>query len=559
MNPAAPNHLVFTTGAQTVTAGACSAVATVQSQDPNNNVSPVSAATTVSLSAAPAAGFTFYSNSTCTTAVGSVTIAMNASSANLYFRGNGAGSVTVTASAAGLTAATQVETVNPAAPNHLVFATGAQTVTAGACSAVATVQSQDPNNNVSPVSAATTVSLSAAPATGFTFYSNSTCTTAVGSVTIAMNASSANLYFRGTAAGGVTVTASAAGLTAATQVETVNPAAPNHLVFTTGAQTVTAGACSAVATVQSQDSNNNVSPVSAATTVSLSAAPSAGFTFYAGAGCGGGAVTSIVIAASASSANFSFRANLSGSVTVTASATGLTAATQVETANPGPTDHFTWNLISSPQARGIAFAVVVRAFDFYGNATPSFSGTASLSATPAPAAVTCTSSCTGSTTTGAFAVGVWTGSVSVSPAATGVRLTATAGAVTGTSAAFDVQGPSGRSPPIARFTTSPVVIAVNGSVTFDASTSSDYQTPTASLQVSWDFEGQATALPTASPWTAWITTKDESKPKPFSIDIVPIHIALKNFDTRPRRREHVRVYGRAWQGRNVGLGRHGID
>jgi hypothetical protein len=63
-------------------------------------------------------------------------------------------------------------------------------------------------------------------------------------------------------------------------------------------------------------------------------------------------------------------------------------------------------------------------------------------------------------------------------------------------------------------TASPVVVRTNQAITFDASGSYDYQTPAASLQVSWDLQGASTALPTyptaAAPWTAWTTTKTVS-------------------------------------------------
>jgi hypothetical protein len=511
VNPAPPNHLAFTTGAQTRQAGACSAVATVQTQDAYNNASPVGAATTVSLSASPATGFTFYSNATCTVAVGSVSIAAGASTAGFYFKGTAPGSVTVTASATGLTSATQGETITVAPPDHLAFATGPQAVAAGSCSAAAALESRDPYNNVSAVTAATTVSLSAAPATGFTFYSNAGCTVAVSSVSIAAGASTASFWFKGTAAGSVTVTASAAGMTPnPTQVETVNASAPDRLVFTTGAQTRQAGACSAVATVQSQDPYNNVSPVGAATTVSLAASPATGFTFYSNSTCSA-AVTSASIAAGASTAIFYFKGTVAGSVVVTAAVAGWTlAATQTETVSPASTDHLAWAAIPSPQAQDVAFGVTVRAVDLYGNVTPAFAGTATLSIAPARQ-LTCASGCTSGLTTGAFAAGIWTGSVSVGGGVTGATLTATSGAIAGTSAAFNVNGASNPSPPIAKFTASPVVIRAGQTVSFDASASSDYQDPTSLLQVSWDFAGTSTGAPAyptpAAPWTAWTTTK----------------------------------------------------
>ena len=100
--------------------------------------------------------------------------------------------------------------------------------------------------------------------------------------------------------------------------------------------------------------------------------------------------------------------------------------------------------------------------------------------------------------------GVWTGTLTLGGAVGAGRvLTATQGAVTGNSNAFTVQALN-RSPPTARFTATPRVIIAGQSVTFDASSSSDQQTATASLQVSWDFTG---AAPSGPPWSAWTTTK----------------------------------------------------
>src|SRR5439155_4163809 len=98
-----------------------------------------------------------------------------------------------------------------------------------------------------------------------TFYSGSGCSTVVASVTIAAGASSAGFYFKDTKAGTSTLTAAASGLTSGTQAETINAASPSKLAFTTAGQTVVAGTCSTIATVQSQDGFNNPSNVTAAT------------------------------------------------------------------------------------------------------------------------------------------------------------------------------------------------------------------------------------------------------------------------------------------------------
>ncbi|MGB8932794.1 MAG: PKD domain-containing protein, partial [Anaeromyxobacteraceae bacterium] len=57
-----------------------------------------------------------------------------------------------------------------------------------------------------------------------------------------------------------------------------------------------------------------------------------------------------------------------------------------------------------------------------------------------------------------------------------------------------------RSPPAAVLTATPAVTWVGQQVAFDASGSSDYQTASDALEVSWDLEGTATGAP---PWTAW--------------------------------------------------------
>jgi PKD repeat protein len=256
----------------------------------------------------------------------------------------------------------------------------------------------------------------------------------------------------------------------------------------------------------------------------------AGLTFYSDGSCGTPATTA-TFAAGSSTTSFWFRGTAVGSPAATAAVAGWTAsATQTETVTQAATDHFVWDPIPSPQGQDIAFGVTVRALDFYGNPTPSFTGTATLSIAPATP-LTCASGCTSGLLTGAFAAGIWTGSVSVGGGATGAALTATAGAVAGTSNAFDVQIPLSPSPPIARFTATPLVIRAGQSVSFDASASSDYETPAGSLQVSWDFQGGSTATPTypapAAPWTAWTTTKTASNTY-AAAGTYAVHLAVRD-------------------------------
>src|SRR5207249_471532 len=122
------------------------------------NASNVGAATTVAL-ATTSPGGTFYSDSGCTAAVASVSVAGGSNSQSFYWKDTKSGTPTLTASTAGMTSATQGQTVNPAAASKLVYLSAAQSLVAGTCSAVVNVQTQDPFSNPSNVAAATAVNL----------------------------------------------------------------------------------------------------------------------------------------------------------------------------------------------------------------------------------------------------------------------------------------------------------------------------------------------------------------------------------------------------------------
>jgi hypothetical protein len=505
---ASATQLAFTTAPQTVTAGACSGVATVEARDAWGNPTPVSGALPVTVALASGA-LTFHTDAACATApVTSVTLAAASSSTGFYARGTVAGPATVTASAAGLTSAAQTETLVAAAASQLTFATAAQTVTAGVCSGVVTLAALDAWGNPGAVAPPAATSISVA-GIGVAVHAGAGCGgAAVTSVTLAAGATSTDLSFVGTTAGAAAVTASAAGLTGASQGETIVAGAATQLAFATAAQSVTAGSCSGAVTVEALDAWGNPAVVSTTATSTVTvAAP--GLTLHAGTGCAGGAVSTVALAAGTTTATLSFVGTTAGPSTLGASAAGLASASQVETITAGPTDHYVWSTLASPQTAGVPFAATITAVDAYGN-RKNYSGTVTLSASSGT--VSCATACTSATETGSFSNGQWSGTLLVPAAATGLTLTATGSGRTGTSAAFDVVAPPGRSPPVARFTASARVITSGNSITFDASGSTDGQTAASALAVSWHFEAldadlASTTAPDASPWTAWTTTK----------------------------------------------------
>ncbi|MBI3184175.1 MAG: putative metal-binding motif-containing protein [Myxococcales bacterium] len=435
--PAPGSQLAFASPAYTAVAGACAGPLTIDARDTYGNSSPLPAATPVSLAALPAAGFTFYLDAGCTTSATSVTIAAGSSSANFYFAGTQAGAVDVTASEATLGSVTQQQTVTPGSPSRLAFTSGAQAVPAGGCSALVGIRSEDNLGNPSPVGAATTVSLTSSAASGFVFFSDPGCTASIGSVTIPLGGTAASFYFKGTVAEPVTVTASAGGLTPASQLESISALAPTVLVFTTPPQSVVAGDCSAVMTVQTRDIYGNVSPVGPATPVGLAASAS-NFEFFTTT-CTGATVNSVTIAAGASSTDFYFRGTAAGPSTVTASAGGFTNGSQGETITPASPDHL--EFATSPQAltAGSCSALTtVRAVDIYGNPSPlGASSTVTLTASNAATAFYADSGCTlligsvtinaGSSSASFYFRGTQSGPVTLTASAPGLAPDATQG------------------------------------------------------------------------------------------------------------------------------------
>ncbi|HVE84331.1 MAG TPA: PKD domain-containing protein, partial [Myxococcales bacterium] len=216
----AATRLAFSAGGvQTLTAGACSAQVTLQSRNASNGVQPVIADTAVDLATTSTLGH-FYSDATCTNQIGTVTILNGTSSATFRWKDDAAGTPTLTASTPGMLSATAVQTVNAGAPTHLDFVTSEQTLGAGTCSEITTIQTADNFDNASRPSSNQVVALSSS-SPGASFYSDAACTTGISSVTINTTSTQASFYWKDTIRGRPTLTVSSTGLTAGTQLETV--------------------------------------------------------------------------------------------------------------------------------------------------------------------------------------------------------------------------------------------------------------------------------------------------------------------------------------------------
>src|SRR5581483_958786 len=157
----------------------------------------------------------------------------------------------------------------------LGITTGAQTLVAGAASQPLTVQLQQAGvaqTATTPVS----VGFSSSSAGGAFATSADGPWTSTLSVAVPVGASSASVYYRDTAAGSPTVTASAVGWGPVTQVETVQAGAPASLAVSPASATVALGS-TATFTATGADAYGNAVPPSGVTG-STAAGPSTVFT-----------------------------------------------------------------------------------------------------------------------------------------------------------------------------------------------------------------------------------------------------------------------------------------
>jgi hypothetical protein len=377
-----PAAIAFTSAPQRLVADTCSAAVTVQARSASNTPRVVPAATQVALMAPSEAGVTLYSDASCGTQVSSVTIEAGASDATFYFKATVADSVTLTATVAGVTPATQAQTIDPRPASALVFRSAAQTIPAGQCSGRVSLRTEDPLGNASPLTSTTSVGLSATPAAGFTFYSDAGCTTSLSSVLISSGASAASFYFRGTSVGTVTVTANAGGgFAPVTQSAVIQPGPAAALKFTSAAKLVTVNACSTRVDFRVEDSSGNPAPVSTAASVTLTGPPSV--TFYSDATCAT-PISSVTIAASEGQGAFYFRPTATGSASITLSASGLSPDTQAQTiVAAGPTTLVFVNAPATQRADQCSGAITVQSRDSFNNpSSVSANTTVTLGANP---------------------------------------------------------------------------------------------------------------------------------------------------------------------------------
>ncbi len=209
-----------------VAAGACSPPIELELRDDSELAAPAAAPMELALFALVSDEVSFFSDAGCQDPASQVTIPEGETRGRFFFSTARAGSPTLRASPTLLPSASQVQKVMALAPTKLVFASPAQSLKSGACSAPTALRATDDFGNPSPVPAAVTVDLTSTPAAGLSFHADGACGAAATSLTLASGDSEVELTFRAASEGSYlleAVTEPPSALATASQEETVSP------------------------------------------------------------------------------------------------------------------------------------------------------------------------------------------------------------------------------------------------------------------------------------------------------------------------------------------------
>ncbi|HZI15157.1 MAG TPA: hypothetical protein VE153_32595 [Myxococcus sp.] len=254
-----------------------------------------------------------------------------------------------------------------------------------------------------------------------------------------------------------------------------------------------AGACLGPFVLETRDATGASAPVVLDTPVALGAQPS-GVTFHPDAGCSTTSLATVTLPAGTAQAAVWLRAPAPGTFTLQADTEWEGSATwPLEVVRPVATRLVFATLEAQPSGR--PFPVSLTALSEQEQVDSEVSAPVSLTL-QGGGTLTCEAGCEAP-----FSAGRWSGMVSVTGTpGDGRTLGASAATVAGTSNAFRLLAT--RTPPLARPRALQPVVRTDLAVDFDASASTDRESPAATLRYSWDFNGTSTLPP---PWTPWST------------------------------------------------------
>lgn len=328
--PGAPSKLSLL-GLGSAIVGECLAY-DLRVEDVNNNLSNVTSNTTINFTGLGSAKV--YSDAGCSSVATSVIVGTGSAQKSVYLRNSVAEALTVGATGGGLTAASKAITINPAGANKLILS-GVSSSLAAACNTL-TVSVQDSFGNPVPQGSNLTVTLMGEG--NGSYFSDSGCTAAVSTVTVATSASSKTFYFKSSVPENLNFVAQSSGLVDASKAFQVAPQPASKLLLS-GSGTIQDIACSPY-TVTVLDALNNLSPVGSSKTLNFTGAGTG--SFFADAACLT-ASSSVVLSSNQTNATVYYKASSAQSLNFTVDDVGMpdlassTLPVTVNSANSGPT------------------------------------------------------------------------------------------------------------------------------------------------------------------------------------------------------------------------------
>ncbi len=369
VNPGSADHLTFTSSTADLTSGSARTL-TVEVRDANNNKVTTDNGRTI----------TFAKQSGTGTVTGLGTATTSSGGASKSVTGQTAGSITIEATATGLTTGTTTFTIVAGSADHLTFTSSTTDLTSGSARTL-TVEVRDANNNKVTTDSGRSISLSRqGGSTGTVDDLASSVTTSGGTASDSVTAHTA---------GSITIKATSQGLTSATTTFTIVPGPADHLSFIGNSSNALTSGDSRTLTVDVRDANENL-VTDNGRTVSFAKQSGAGTV----SGLPGTDTTS------GGNASKSVTGLAAGSITIEATASGLTTGTVTftinagafsklqllvpgETAAPGSASGKTGT--PTAQTAGSAFTVTVNAVDANWNLVNTVTDTVSLSSSDANA------------------------------------------------------------------------------------------------------------------------------------------------------------------------------
>lgn len=313
VSEAPPDRLTLT-GATSATTVECTPYV-VTARDATNVARAVSRDTALTFSDGNAGG-TFSLSSRCTDSVTSASIPSGQSTTTVYYKKTSPGPTNLQVDAVAFAPGQLSVTITIGPGATLSISANATTSTAVDCLPYVTTMS-DAYGNVANAPSDLAVGLGGAGTSG-AFYSNTTCTSAITSVTLMSGTPSATYYYKKTVPGTTTLLATRSGKTTGQRDVTVVTGPPAQLAYTVFSTPISPSSCRGY-TVQLRDGSGNA----VSSPGSLDIAPSDGQsgTFYSNSTCTTVVPNTFAIPSGQNAASFYYKQATSGTHTIALTST----------------------------------------------------------------------------------------------------------------------------------------------------------------------------------------------------------------------------------------------